>query len=167
LPARILDKAVWARVNVVLTNPEATASELDQLRKEDPTTEDFEVVKCAIADGDRQVENLTANLALFTNPQAAAPVVARLDQLQQHRTALIDEREAVLARRISWEDAQTRLDDLTAWCQQIASLLGDFYYEQKRLAIEALGIKEKVWRSDHTLRYVITVDISLDAGVSA
>lgn len=103
-----------ARVNVVLTNPEATASELDQLRKEDPTTEDFEVVKCAIADGDRQVENLTANLALFTNPQAAAPVVARLDQLQQHRTALIDEREAVLARRISWEDAQTRLDDLTA-----------------------------------------------------
>jgi hypothetical protein len=36
-------------------------------------------------------------------------------------------------------------------------------YADKRLALDALGVQAKVWRSDHEPRYEITASIPLDA----
>ena len=48
------------------------------------------------------------------------------------------------------------------WCRTVADHLGALIYEQKRLALDALGIQVQLWKADHTPRFQITATIPLD-----
>jgi hypothetical protein len=49
----------------------------------------------------------------------------------------------------------------------VAANLRTLAYTEKRDAIQALGIEARVWKADHTPRYVITASIPLGDAPSA
>ena len=68
---------------------------------------------------------------------------------------------SIIGRRRAWEAAQAKLTELEAWCRHVAANLGTLTYEQKRLALDALGVRVRVWHPDHTPRYDITAALPL------
>ncbi|MDP8922556.1 MAG: recombinase family protein [Chloroflexota bacterium] len=162
ISTRILDASVWARVESVLTQPEVIAAELERLRSSDPTEGDLNAVDRGLVEIKRKLGNLSQALAMFNDAEAAAPVVAEIENLRGQQRRLEAEREAVVVRRAGWEEGQRRLADLQAWCRHVSTRLSELTYDQKRLALEALGVQVRVWRTDHEPRYEITAQFHLD-----
>jgi hypothetical protein len=73
------------------------------------------------------------------------------------------DRAAIVARHEGWQLDLERLNNVHAWCRNIAGKLGTFTYEQKRLAREALGVQVRLCPTSHEPRYVITASIPLGA----
>jgi site-specific DNA recombinase len=149
ISTRILDEAVWSRVERFLTRPDIVATELERLQSDDPTQADLDAIERGISEASRKIGNLTRALAMFDDPEAAAPLVAEVEALRSQQRSLEVECVAVLARRAGWEEGQRRLADLQRWCRHVSTRLGELTYEQKRLALEALGVEIKVWKTDH------------------
>jgi len=162
ISTRVLDEVVWSRVESFLTRPDVIAGELERLQSDDPTQADLDTVERGISDAKRKIGNLTRALAMFEEPEAAAPLVAEIEALRRQQRSLEAERVAVLARRTGWAEGQRRLADLQRWCQRVSTRLGELTYEQKRLALEALGVEVRVWKADHEPRYVITAQLDLE-----
>lgn len=158
----VIDNAVWERVVTVLKNPEIIARELARLQADDPTAQDLDIVERALKDVERQRDNLTRHLALFSNPEAAAPLVRQIEALGAQIAQLKQQREHILERRRGWETAQDRLADLESWCRQVAGRVDTLTYEQRRLALEALGVEVRVFPKGHDPRYCITLALPLE-----
>jgi site-specific DNA recombinase len=166
ITANMIDTAVWTRVEAVLTKPDVIAGELARLHQEDPTTADLQTIDRALAEIVKKQSNLARALALLDDDAASAPLVAELQALSNHKRSYEAERATILTRRAAWTLAQDRLADLTRWCTGVAAKLGDLGYQERRLALEALGVSVQVFKADHTPRYIITANLPLDATVS-
>ena len=161
MSARILDSIVWQRVETVLTKPEVVRAELERLEVSDPTSADLEALEKRLVELDRQQRNLVDQLANLGG-SIAALVTEKLTSLEEQRQQLLVEKQVVLGRRATWLRARERMADLEAWCRNVADKLGHLTYEQKRLALDALGVRVIVWRSDHSPRYRIEANIPLE-----
>lgn len=163
ISTRALDAAVWAKVTGLLNHPEHVAAELERMRREDPSTADLEAVERALTKAVCEQRNLIENLAKVSG--AAADMVAgKINVLEQQRADLSHERDGILARSATWQRAQERIGDVQAWCRAYAESIGTLTYDEKRLALDGLGVTVKVWRADHEPRYQITASIPLDRG---
>ena len=160
-----LDSAVWRRIETILTDPATIAAELERLACDDPTEADLATVDKALANATRKQENLVRRLGDIDDDGVAATVQAELASLGAQRRRLEQERTTVLQRRAGWQAARERLSDLQTWCRSVASRLGRFDYEQKRLALEALSVQAEVFRSGTEPRFVITARVPLDCPV--
>ena len=157
----VLDQAAWARAEALMKNPAIIAAELERLRGDDPTAADLDAVDQRLAGVARQQRNLVEQLA-NVGGSVAELVTEKLATLERQREQLAGERDAILARRRAWDLAQARLGDLEAWCRSVATKVDALTYEQKRLALDALGVEARVWRPDHTPRYAVTVALPLE-----
>ncbi|ACZ39651.1 recombinase family protein [Sphaerobacter thermophilus] len=164
IAAHVLDAAVWERVEAILTRPEIVAEELARLQTDDPTAADLAAVDRLLQQVDRQRANLTQAIGLTDDPDAVAALMAELERVAARRRQLEAEREGILHRREAWEAARANLADLMSWCERVAERLGELTYEQRRLALDALGISVQVYRASDPdyPRYVITAKLPLD-----
>ena len=105
ISVRILDRAVWERVESLLTRPDVIADHLERMQREDPSETDLANVERALAEVGRQKARLTRALTMFDDEEAAAPIVAEMEVLQARQRSLEREQEAVRARRAGWEAA--------------------------------------------------------------
>jgi site-specific DNA recombinase len=161
ISTRLLDTATWGHVVDILTHPEVVAREVQRLLDSDPVTADLEAVERQIAATQKRIDNLTANLADLP-PAAAEAVRAALVEHVERLRALEQEREHIQERRYGWQRAIGRLKSIEEWCATVATRLDTLDYEQKRLALFALGVQVRVWRTDHTPRFLIEAGIPLD-----
>jgi len=161
IAAPLLDADVWAHVEALLTHPERVAIELERMQQEDPSTADLEAVEGSLTAVVRQQRNLVENLA-HVNGTAGAVIAEKINTLENQRAQLTAERESIFGRSQAWSRAQERLGDLQAWCAAMAKSLGTLTYQEKRLALDALGVQAKVWRTDHEPRYEIRASIPLE-----
>ncbi|CAA9293540.1 MAG: site-specific recombinases [uncultured Chloroflexi bacterium] len=164
MSVHLLDAVVWGKVAHILTNPDVIATELRRMQRDDPTEQDLDAAERALTDVARRQRNLVANLELVEG-EAAGLLVGQLNALTAQRKRLEEERAAVLARRGQWATALERLGDIEAWCRTVATNLATLTYAEKRLALDALGVAVKLWRSDHTPRYEVRASIPLDVPV--
>ena len=164
IAARGLDAAVWERVEALLTRPEIVAAELERMQASDPTADDLATIDKALTEVGRQQRNLLDQLANL-GEVVAALVNEKLITMEKQQRELAAEREAVLSRRQTWLAAQDRLGELETWCRMVAANLGKLTYQDKRLALDALGVQARVWRTDHTPRYEIETNIPLDEAI--
>src|SRR5215217_2096471 len=81
--AHILDAAVWARIETILTEPSIIAGEVERMRREDPTEVDIASVDRRLSELARQRNNLTKRLALFDDEESAAPLAVEISALSE------------------------------------------------------------------------------------
>ena len=156
-----LDAATWAKVEAVLTNPEIIAAELARQRTADPTAADVEAVERRLAEVQRKQHNLVRRLADVDDDDIAAVVKAELETMAAHGRQLTAERDTLTRAREGWRLAQDRLTDLEAWCRTVATNVTELSYQEKRLALEALGVKVRLWPCSQNPRFEITMDIDI------
>ncbi|HEV2121149.1 MAG TPA: recombinase family protein, partial [Chloroflexota bacterium] len=160
----LLDGAVWERVSSVLRNPALVAAELERLQEADPDAADLEAVERRLTAVVREQRNYVENLGKVTGP-AAALIAEKINALEVQREQLTGDRDTVLARSEARQRAREQLGSIEAWCRNVAANLGTLTYEEKRLALDALGVQAKVWHKSHTPRYTITANIPLDVPI--
>ncbi|MDQ3692216.1 MAG: recombinase family protein [Chloroflexota bacterium] len=161
ISASLLDTAVWAKVRATVLDRTLIQREVQKLRGQDPSQADLAALDRRLAETERRRTNLTKRLALFDDDDAAAPLVTEIAMLTKERRLHVADRAALLAERDSWQTAQTRLDDITNWCQTVAVNLDNLDYAGKRNALEAFGIEARVWAQGHAPRYEIRARIAL------
>ena len=88
ISAETLDDAAKRLSRRIYEHPEAIAEQAELRRQNDPTEADLAVVEQSLVEIARQEQALTMVAAQITNPDAAAPLVVRLEQLaEQQRRA--------------------------------------------------------------------------------
>ncbi|MDQ3692990.1 MAG: recombinase family protein [Chloroflexota bacterium] len=157
--APILDSVVWSKVEEILSKPEIIAAEVERLQRSDTTNDDLSALERRIAELRRQRTNLTKRLALFDDDETAAPLVAEIESLARQQRQLEAEQAEIRSVRDGWELAQSRLEELEYWCRVQSENLAFMTYEQKRLALRALNADVRVWATNHTPRYLITLRV--------
>jgi site-specific DNA recombinase len=165
ISARTLDAAVWTRVEELLTSPDVIAEQLSKLKSEDPTNADIAAIDRSLAQIERRKANLVRAIASIDDEATASPLVGELKNSATRQQELENERVLLLGRRANWIQAQSRIDDLTAWCRTVGDNVSTLSYEHKRQALTALGVEATVYRSDHAPRYVITASLPLPSDI--
>jgi site-specific DNA recombinase len=155
--APILDEAVWRRVEAVLTRPAIIASEVARRAQADVHAADLAALDRRRAGVASRRGRLARAVATLEDEEAAAPLLADLRKLAAEAKVLTEERASLEARVASGAADQRRLADLAAWCGRVAGNLPTLTYQQKRMALEALGVLVKVYRADHDPRWEITM----------
>jgi site-specific DNA recombinase len=168
ISAHIIDRAVWQRVEAVLTQPEIIQAEVARLRRHDPVKADLEAAERRLTEIERQRGNLARRIATIDDDDIAASLLTETARLTTQQKALVMQRDDLEAQRAGWATSQERLNDLESWCRLQARNLDALSYDGRRLALEALGVVARVWSIDHDPRYDITLRLdALPAGISA
>jgi site-specific DNA recombinase len=161
-----LDAATWARVEAILRNPAIVEQEVNRLRKADPAADDLAAVNRVLADIERQSANIARAMAQIDDDEAAAPLIAQLSELKQRRQSMRAEMARIETRHAEWQDTQLALDSLIEWTSVIGRNLDAMTWTERRLAMDALGVKVTVYPHGHEPRFVITADIPLELASS-
>lgn len=158
----LLDAATWKRVESILRNPEIVEQELIRLRKGDPAADDFAAAARVLADIERQSTNIARAIARIDDDDAAAPLLAQLTELKQRRQSMRAEMERIEARHAQWKETQLALDNLVEWTHVVGQNLDAMTWAERRLAMDALGIRVTVFPHGQTPRFVISAEIPLE-----
>ncbi len=155
--APILDAAVWGRVQAVLTRPDVVAAAVERQREKDPAADDLAALDARLAAIDARRKRVARAVVALDDEDAASPLLAELTSLAGQRRTLDEERATLAARQAGREADRERLADLSAWCGRVAGNLPTLSYQERRDVLTALGVRVRVWRTDHDPRWEITV----------
>jgi site-specific DNA recombinase len=146
ITAAALDMAVWTHVAVVLRDPAIIAAEVERQRDDGALERDLAAVeKMLAAIAEKQAITARAITAV-DDDEAAAPLIAELKALGERKKAAQRDRDN-LARRIADAEAdRARVRSVADWCATVATNVDRLTYDEKRLALQALGAQVRVWR---------------------
>jgi site-specific DNA recombinase len=148
ISASVIDGPVWERVRQVLADPSIIAKEVDRRRHEGGFDRDLAAIEKHLTNiGQKQARTARA-IAAIDDDIAAAPLLAELKALAASKTTLERERDTVRARLADAQADAAKMSDLREWCQRVHQNLGSMTYDEKRLALEALGVQVMCWRQD-------------------
>jgi site-specific DNA recombinase len=156
----VLDRAVWSKVEMLLTRSEVIAAELERLQRVDPDEGDIAALDRAMLDLARRQANLSRVIGELSR-EDAEPLVRELTALGQQKRQLEAERNAVMTRRSAWRAARARVEELQAWCRQVAARLTTLDHAGKQLALDALGVSVAIYARGRSPRFMITARIPL------
>jgi len=159
ISAEKLDRWVWHQVSAVLSDPVVVKREVERLRRQP-----FDEVgrrrryEKALSKSRTRREGLIAALAELGDRDGKDVELVRLDLLDELRSLRIEEqrledecekeKERGRRQRLAAENLARTAD----WCREVLSRLGSFRYNEKRLALEAVGAEVLVYPSSHTPR---------------
>ncbi|CAN5521637.1 hypothetical protein BH23CHL2_BH23CHL2_07770 [soil metagenome] len=147
--AHKLDTAVWEHVRRILTDPQIVADELERMQQDDSTGRDLSVIDRGLQDLERRKGNLARRISEEERAEIVAPLMTELERLVKQENSLRIEREQAIAQQGIRERALSDLDSLSGWCETIASRIDDLSYDEKRMALTALGVEARVFSSKH------------------
>jgi len=146
ISASMIDPVVWERAASILRDPGVVAAEVAKRRQDGGLDRDLAAVERLLVDIAKKQANLATLAATVDDTEAAAPLVTELKALAERKKAAEAERDA-LRNRIADRDAETaRVATLAGWCQTVAANLDTLTYDEKRLALAALGVKVRVYK---------------------
>ncbi len=159
---------VWEQVSALLRDPALIASELNRLREKGPDitlTNDLERAQRTLSKLIQQQERLVRRLREVDDNDIWALIereIASIQREKQQTLALVSEIEQRLAQQCANTD---RLDALVAYCASIAGKLQVFGFDEKRLALEALGVGVSASGSKREPDWHITGAVPIGVGV--
>jgi site-specific DNA recombinase len=142
-----LDSLVWDRVRDVITRPEIVAAEVERRRGQDPGTQDIASLDRRIADLRRRQGNLVRRLGDVDDDDVAGLVNGEIRAFAEQIRRLDDDRAALVAHRDDQAAIHAHVTALSAWCARVADNVDRLNYDERRLALTALGVKVKLWRA--------------------
>jgi site-specific DNA recombinase len=168
-----LDAAVWEHVCRVLRDPEHITRALAQWKAEHQTAESRASAHRDAVDGqlrrlEAKMTNLAAAIAETTTTEGRAVLTKALDEMTAQIPQLVAERQRLQSEARERADHAAQVTSLEVWARTMALRLNAFTYQQKRVALHALGVRVTLWRFDHTPRYAVTFDFAgLNDGTAA
>jgi site-specific DNA recombinase len=144
--AHMIDPIVWERVGTVLRDPKIIAHEVERRREDGRLADDLAAVERMIVTVAEKQGRIAKHVAAIGDDDVAAPLMAELHTLAATKKAAERHRDD-LQRRMADEQADAvRLRSMSEWCQTVAMNLDALTYNEKRLALDGLGVKVQVWR---------------------
>jgi hypothetical protein len=137
----------------VRLKPEIISHEVAKLRCDDRVSADIQALDSRIVEVDRRRTNRARRVAAIDDDETVAPLLVEMKQLSEQMSRLQVDRPELESEPKSWEIVERCLNDLEYWCETQAKNLAELDYDQKRLALFALKLKARVWRSDHDPRF--------------
>jgi hypothetical protein len=144
ISAERLDQAAKQLARRIYEHPEAIAEQAELHRQNDPTEADLAVVEQTLAELERQQQSLALVAAQISDPDAAAPLALRLEQLAQQKRQAQQDRADLLGRRAGWEASRQFLDSFTSLASRVSARLDAFDHDEWQQAIDALQISAVV-----------------------
>lgn len=155
LAAEALDDAVWQQVEEVLKDPDLVAREVATLAGTDPTAPRREAADRRMAEIERQRAKAADAIATLNDDDASAPLLMKLQALASEAREVRAEQEMLGRECDAWLRMQSSLEHLADWCGTATGNIERLTYEQKRMALTALGVEVRVWARDtHEPRWV-------------
>jgi hypothetical protein len=161
-----VERWAWECVENVLRDPSIIAAELEHRRNEgtDPALlANLDIVRRARAKLERQQQRL---LALYAADDDALPfdaikqlLAATEREKVQYQSSIADIEHRLTEQRL----ASDQLQQLSAYCERVGRNLESFGFQEKRLALEALGVR--VHASGRDWRLEAAIPLSSDAVV--
>jgi hypothetical protein len=169
----MIDAAVWAQVAAILRDPSVIAREVSRHRDDGGVARDLAVVEKRLA-GIVSKQTKIARAIARVDDAAAEPLYAELTTLAASKTAAHQERDELLRRIADQGRDVAWVTRLTDWCARVSQNLETLTYDEKRLALAALGVRVRAYRKgsvDETgtpyPRWELTMNpISPDEGIA-
>ncbi len=160
IEATKLDSFVWNLCDSWLADPGVL---LHEARRSRPLVEESVVERVSSYDeGLRRIEAEQSNLARMLgqlDEQAASPVLQRLTELGQQRSALMSERETAVQRVEAAKQAERAVESIWTEINAYVERIGEWGYEQKRELLHRLGVRVTVQKRGSG-RYRFWVDVN-------
>jgi hypothetical protein len=157
-----VDRIAWEKAVEVIKTPSLIEEELRKRRIEDPTKGSLRAAETLLKDLVQAIINLTQALEHTTDPTTIGILTHRLEELAKQKQAYEQQYDEVMRYRINWEDAMRALDDFKAWCDKVRPHLTDPgfepTYQEKRDALEIIGIKVAVFGMERQERFKVDVE---------
>jgi site-specific DNA recombinase len=146
ISATMVDGPVWEHVASILRDPSVIAREVDRHREDGGLDRELSAVETQLVSiADKQGRSARAITAI-DDDDAAAPLLAELKSLAERKKALGRERDT-LVQRIADRDAKdAKVTTLTEWCSRVGANLDTLTYDERRMAIDALGVQVRAYR---------------------
>ncbi len=157
--ASALETWVWEQVVRVLQNPEIITEEVRKRQEQGPDpvmTSDLMHAQQSLAKLVKQQAGLGARLRdAADDPVLWNLLTTELGKIERERAdtqAVVDQLESRLAEQ---QQLIEQLETIPTYCERVRQNLGTFTFEEKRLALEALGIRVTVngrqWRLEGSI----------------
>jgi site-specific DNA recombinase len=145
IATNLLDDAAWANVVDVLRDPQIIAREVARYRQDGGLERDRAAVKKQLESLADKQARIAKRMADIEDDAVVAPLMAELVSLANRKKAAENEL-SVIEQRIDDRAAEdAKVQSLTAWCRRVGANLEQLTYNERRLALDALGAQVRVY----------------------
>ncbi len=150
------DTEVWKDVCKLIRNPDLLAQHIAALRTPDPTEDHQVPIAIRKKNVETEIENLV-ELAKKAKSNAAVNKIAFILQQSEEELKILEVEEKILAgEHVLWQEAQDEIDKFYHWCHEWVEKLEKASYKDKRVCLEYLGVKAKIFRYGSRPRITVT-----------
>lgn len=146
ISAAMIDGPVWDRISEILRDPAIVAREVAVHREDGGLDRELVSLRERIARVSNKQTRVAQAIAEVDDPSAAAPLYTELKTLASSKHQLELEYQSHQKRIADANADDAKLQSLADWCERVSGNLDDLTYDEKRLALEALGVQVRVWR---------------------
>lgn len=150
IQAHILDREVWGRVRELLRDPRIIEHEMTKHRDDGGLERDLSAVERLLMSIAGKQANIARTISVLDDDAAAAPLLVELKSLAARKTAAEAEREDLKARIADAASDAARVRTLTEYCRTVGANLDTLNYDERRLALDALGVEVRLWKHGTT-----------------
>lgn len=140
------DNAVWEKIRNIIKNPETIALELER-RKKDGVNErsnlvaDIQSVKNALASVEAEMKRIVSRIGAIDDDFILKAIQDELKKKKQNRDNLLAEIANAEGRLTAFDTNLTGFEKLTEYCKRVSENIDAFDFNERRVALEALGVK--------------------------
>jgi hypothetical protein len=159
IAASLLDALVWKEAITFIRNPSKLEENLAKQKTTDPTKDELTVIDGLLQEVIGRIRNITQTIETTPPSDGRDLLVLRLDELAAKKKEFKEKRDLLLGEKTSWADEQHAIDAFKEWCAANRSRLDnpeyEPTYEEKRNALERLGMVVSVFPVDYRPRILI------------
>ena len=150
ISAGVLDPAVWESVSEVLREPTIIARAVAEHRTDGGLERELAAMEKRLQTIVSKQQRIAKAITTLDDEDAVAPLLMELQNLAASKTATERECDLVRQRVADAEAEEANVRTLIEWCSRVGANLDTLTYDERRLALDALGVKVRVYRSGAT-----------------
>lgn len=148
ISVKLLDEAVWQHIVAIIKNPKLVAQRIEQLKIENPTSEELTYITKRLPQIEEELENLVDIGQKAKSVSVRDRIEANISQLEEEQKQLLERQQALLPVEINYEEEQQKLAEFARWCANAEKELPHATFAKKLEACKNFHIKALVWRRD-------------------
>ena len=157
----VIDPIVWQRVSewieLLAKNISWVDDQLKKMQKQNPQVVELPPIVNKLAKLNTTIKNLIAMSERDLDEDTLEGINSQLEAASKQKRELLLQQEQVTTMQVRWEEVSEKLTWFRNWCVQTEGDVTKATYEEKRVALDILGVKVQLWQKDHAPRYYIEV----------